>query len=59
MLIFDILKEGNVAETCLLEFGSVLVPVLCCREQTAAEALAVLSMRDPVSFGVRVLQNFF
>lgn len=28
MLIFNILKKGNVTETYLLEFGSVLVPVL-------------------------------
>lgn len=60
MLIFDISKKGNVAET-LMSVGIWLCACfptsVCCREQIATEALVILCMRYPVPLVVCVQQS--
>lgn len=55
VLVFDILKKGNVAET-LMSVGIWLCACfptsVCCTEQIATEALVILCMRYPVLFAV-------
>lgn len=59
VLIFDILRKDNVAET-LMSVGfwpcACFPTSVCCREQIAAEASVILCMRYQVLFAVCVQQ---